>query len=224
MVHSSDRIRRVHALIARVAQICLPQKKHANDVHARIVSLTRRRRGIRLRSRRSPCVPRAAPSLRALPSIESPINPPCTTILPTCTYPRQLVTVEPISPPRPSSPTPRRVASRRVASRVFAFASIHRRRLPSSTHLILRAVPPRARIATNTRRRARVSLSKRLPSVVHHRAARASRSRPPILARRPRTRTAVCRRPRCREAGTRRGRARGRARRKPPRVWMRDRL
>jgi len=152
-------------------------KKHANDVHARIVSLTRRRRGIRLRSRRSPCVPRAAPSLRALPSIESPINPPCTTILPTCTYPRQLVTVEPISPPRPSSPTPRLVASRRVPSRVFAFASIHRHRPPSSTHLILRAVPPRARVASITRRRARVSLSERLPTVVHHRAARARLAR-----------------------------------------------
>jgi len=65
-------------------------------------------------------------------SIESPINPPCTTILSTCTFPRQpyLVTVERISPPRPSSSTPRRVPSlARVASRrVFAFASIVRRR------------------------------------------------------------------------------------------------
>jgi hypothetical protein len=199
-------------------------KKHANDVHALIVSLTRRR-GIRRRRRRSPFVPRAAPSLRALPSIESPINPPCTTILPTCTYPRQLVTVEPISPPRPSSPTPRRVASRVFPSRVFAFASIHRHRPPSSTHLILRAVPPRARVASITRRRARVSLSERLPTVVHHRAARAR------LARADRTsRVAPGRAPpsvddrETRDAGTRRGRARGRARRKPPRVWMRDRL
>ena len=189
-------------------------KKHANDVHARIVSLTHRR-GIRLRSRRSPFVPRAAPSLRALPSIESPINPPCTTILPTCTYPRQLVTVEPISPPRPSSPTPRRVASRRVASRrassrshpsivtVFrrprtsSCAQYHRARASHPSHVAPRAslsprVSPRSSI---TAPRARVS-----------RSPTDSRASPPDAHRRPST-TAVSRR------GAARGRARGRAKR-----------